>query len=160
MASEQPKRQEDDSKDSKDSKETNPFQVQEEAKQAAKEAFAAQQQAVEVIKQAYAKQEEAQEKAQRAAQQVLAQQESGKQAAIVAAREATAAIVEEQKAAAQKQIDQTALTAQLLGAQIAQQSMTSSQMAANRGIFQGIAPSFQQPTGISFLRSWLRLNAV
>ncbi|XP_059075976.1 uncharacterized protein LOC131875497 isoform X2 [Cryptomeria japonica] len=140
MASEQPKRQENDPK------EINPFQVQEEAKEAAKEAFAAQQQAEEVIKQAYANQVEAREKTQRAAQQVLAQQESGKQAATVAAREATAAIVEEQKAAAQKQIDQTALTAQMLGAQTAQQSMASSQMAANKGFSQGNVPSFQQPT--------------
>ncbi|XP_059075977.1 uncharacterized protein LOC131875497 isoform X3 [Cryptomeria japonica] len=143
MASEQPKRQENDPK------EINPFQVQEEAKEAAKEAFAAQQQAEEVIKQAYANQVEAREKTQRAAQQVLAQQESGKQAATVAAREATAAIVEEQKAAAQKQIDQTALTAQMLGAQTAQQSMASSQMAANKGFSQGNVPSFQQPTGIT-----------
>lgn len=106
------------------------------------------------MKRAYTKQLEAQDKARGAAEQLFAQQEGGKQAAALAARQAAATAVEEQKSAALKQMDQAVITAQVLGAQIAEQTVASNQSSANarfnpRGNVPppSSVPSFQQPGG-------------
>ncbi|CAK9273501.1 unnamed protein product [Sphagnum jensenii] len=107
--------------------------LQDEARDASREALEAQQEAQEAMKRAYQKQVAAQEKAQQASQQVLAQQDMAKQVANAAATQAAERAAIEQREIVEKQLGQASIAQQAANAALNAHaiSQTSSQQSVS-----------------------------